>query len=60
MTELEKHQAHRIECLEAAVRRYRQALRAVVDPIIDGPPGPLLSVALAARELLEADEESMG
>jgi len=59
MTELEKHQAHRIECLEAKVRKYRQAARNLSEAVIAGKP-EAETIAQEVKRLLKADEESMG
>ena len=62
MTELEKHQAHRIECLEAKVRAYRQAARVLADAalvVIAGfDSSELEEDAWRVLELIAQDEKA--
>ena len=53
---LETHLTHRIEALEAEVRKHRQALKRVSDAVIAGNANLARSLAEAAREMLEAGQ----
>jgi len=52
---LETHLEHRIECLEAEVRTFRQALRILADHIIEGRESSILPTAQRCKELLNDD-----
>jgi len=55
-TETKAFYDHRIECLEANSRKYRQALKIISDSIIAGGKN-LKGLAEAAQRMLKADED---
>jgi hypothetical protein len=58
MTELETHQAHRIECLEAEVRMWRQAVKTLTDRILTYPMSIPAVIQRSSRELKQLLESS--